>query len=43
MKIKVKPQDFIVDEIAPIEFSDKGQYAFFRLRKKRLFKLCLIK
>lgn len=33
MKIKSKPEDFIVDEIAPMDLSDRGQYAFFRLRK----------
>ena len=43
MKIKVKPQDFIVEEITEIEPSEKGEYAIFKLKKEGVETLSTIK
>ncbi|MEW6089186.1 MAG: tRNA pseudouridine(13) synthase TruD [bacterium] len=34
LKLKVKPEDFTVEELASLPFKDSGQYSVFRLTKK---------
>ena len=36
MKIKAKPEDFIVKEITRLKLSDKGKYFYFILKKRNL-------
>ena len=34
IKIKVKPEDFIVEEVADISTSDTGDFCVYRLKKR---------
>ena len=42
MILKQIPEDFIVNELIKLEIKDRGDYAYFRLKKKNLTTTCAI-